>query len=79
VNKTESRKELIPNDYLLTAIPAINIFVIIFNKNKRKKGPWKLIFIRSFTDKKEALAFERQLKKWRNKNYIRRQFKEYFL
>jgi putative endonuclease len=45
----------------------------------KNRGPWKLIFIRSFVDKKEALAFERQLKKWRNKNFIQLKFKEYFL
>jgi putative endonuclease len=43
------------------------------------KGPWKLIFRRSFDDLSSALAFEKELKKLRNKNYIKEKFKEYFL
>jgi putative endonuclease len=43
------------------------------------KGPWKLIFRRSFADKSEALAFEKKLKGLRNKEYIKRAFPEYFL
>jgi putative endonuclease len=49
------------------------------NVSTRKRGPWKLIFTRTFADKKEALIFERQLKKWRNKNFIQQRYKEYFL
>ena len=49
------------------------------NMSTKKRGPWKLIFIRPFTDKKKALIFERQLKKWRNKNFIQQEFKEFFL
>jgi len=36
------------------------------NISTKKRGPWKLIFIRPFTNKSDALVFERQLKKWRN-------------
>ncbi|MBI5858120.1 MAG: GIY-YIG nuclease family protein [Sphingobacteriales bacterium] len=49
------------------------------NISTKRRGPWKLIFVRAFVDKKEALAFEKQLKKWRNKNFIQSQFKEYFI
>ena len=48
------------------------------SKYTRFKGPWKLIFVRTFTDKTEALRFERYLKKLRNKEYIRRVYAEYF-
>src|SRR5262245_54702200 len=33
------------------------------NKSTRKKGPWRLIFRRSFASKLEANQFERYLKK----------------
>ena len=49
------------------------------NLSTRKKGPWKLIFIRPFMDKNEAMQFERQLKKWRNKIFIQQRFKEFFI
>ena len=37
----------------------------------KSKRPWKLIFLRSFDIKTEALKFERYLKKTRNKRYIK--------
>jgi len=43
------------------------------------KGPWKLIFARSFENKRDALQFENTLKSIRNKIFIRRKFREYFL
>jgi putative endonuclease len=43
------------------------------------KGPWKLIFQRAFTEKSEAMAFEKKLKQLRNKDYIKREYKQYFL
>ena len=49
------------------------------NKSTRGRGPWKFIFIREFSSKSEALAFERYLKRTRNKEYIHTRFKEYFL
>jgi putative endonuclease len=44
-----------------------------------RKGPWKLIFIRSFENKVDAMAFEKKLKSLRNKTFIRTVFSEYFL
>jgi putative endonuclease len=38
------------------------------------KGPWKLIFIRIFEDKTEALKFEKKLKSLRNKKFIQAEF-----
>ena len=43
------------------------------------KGPWSLIFLREFTNRKEALTFERKLKSNRNKEFIRPEFREFFL
>jgi putative endonuclease len=43
------------------------------------KGPWKLIFIRNFENKKGALSFERKLKSIRNKVFIKKEFEKYFL
>jgi putative endonuclease len=43
------------------------------------KGPWKLIFIRNFEVKSDALKFERKLKSLRNKVFIQAEFSEYFL
>lgn len=45
----------------------------------RFKGPWKLIFRKEFQTKSEALKFELQLKRLKNKNYIRTTFSEFFL
>ena len=44
-----------------------------------QKGPWKLIFIRAFETKGEALMFEKKLKSLRNKKFIYEQCAEYFL
>jgi len=49
------------------------------NKSTKGKGPWKLIFKREFQTKLEANRFELKLKSLRNKEYIRREYKEYFL
>ena len=43
------------------------------------KGPWKLIFLKSFENRHEAVAFERKLKALRNKEFISKEFWEYFL
>ena len=43
------------------------------------KGPWKLILIRIFEMKSEALGFEKRLKSLRNKKFIQAEFSEYFL
>ncbi|NJN42648.1 MAG: GIY-YIG nuclease family protein [Flammeovirgaceae bacterium] len=45
----------------------------------RFKGPWKLIFKRTFEDKSEALRFEKHIKKSKNKLYLRSAYSEYFL
>ncbi len=42
-------------------------------------GPWKLIFKRNFTNKTDALAFEKLLKKSKNKTYLLRTYAVYFL
>ena len=49
------------------------------NKSTSKKGPWKLIFIRSFETKVEANRFELLLKRLRNKNYMKKKYAVYFL
>ncbi len=33
------------------------------------KGPWELVFIKEFSKKKEALVFERKVKRY-NRNYL---------
>jgi len=43
------------------------------------KGPWQLIFIRAFDNKKDALIFEKKLKSLRNKEFILREYQQYFL
>ena len=48
-------------------------------KYTRFKGPWRLIFQRDFDNKTEALKFEIQLKRMKNKNYIRSTFPAFFL
>jgi putative endonuclease len=40
---------------------------------------WKFIFVRSFESENEAREFESYLKKTRNKDFIKRQFLEYFV
>jgi putative endonuclease len=49
------------------------------SKYTRRKGPWRLIFVREFDDKTAALQFELYLKRTRNKEYIRKEFAPYFL
>jgi hypothetical protein len=51
------------------------IRLLIFFRN----GTWRIIFLKSFSDKREANQFEMYLKKLRNKSYIRRVFSDYFL
>ena len=43
------------------------------------KGPWKLIFVRNFENKGDALKFEKKLKSLRNKKFIKAEFSQYFL
>jgi putative endonuclease len=49
------------------------------NVSTKNRGPWKFIFVRPFQSQKEARAFEAYLKKTRNKDFIKRQFPEYFV
>ena len=49
------------------------------NKSTKNRGPWLLIFARSFETKIEANRFELKLKKLKNKDYIRREFQDYFI
>jgi predicted GIY-YIG superfamily endonuclease len=43
------------------------------------KGLWRLIFIRNFEVKSDALKFERNLKSLRNKIFIQVEFSQHFL
>lgn len=45
----------------------------------RFKGPWVLIFRKDFQDRTEGLKFEKELKRLKNKKYIRTAFEQYFL
>jgi len=49
------------------------------NVSTRNRGPWKFIFVKSFETQNEARDFESYLKKMRNKDFIKRQFLEYFI
>ena len=49
------------------------------NASTRNRGPWKIIFLREFQSKKEALEFEIYLKKSKNKDFIRRTYSNSFL
>ena len=49
------------------------------SKFTRFKGPWKLVFRKTFMTKTEALQFETYLKKIRNKTFIKNQFPKEFI
>ncbi len=49
------------------------------NKSNKAKGPWKIIFLREFNSNLDANKFELKLKKLRNKNFIRKDYSEFFL
>jgi len=49
------------------------------SKYTKTKLPWRMVFTRGFEVKKEALQFERYLKKLRNKKYISTTYAEYFI
>ena len=57
-------------------------YLIEHNGNRHhftaNKGPWKLIFVRAFDNKSDALKFERKLKSLRNKKYIQAIFRVLF-
>ena len=50
-----------------------------YNISTRGRGPWRLIFERGFEQQEDALAFEKLLKKTRNKKYILAAYWQYFL
>jgi predicted GIY-YIG superfamily endonuclease len=50
-----------------------------YNGSTHGLGPWELIFKRRFELQIEALAFEKLLKKTRNKKYIYAIYQEYFI
>ena len=49
------------------------------NKSTKGKGPWKLIFLRTFDNNLDANRFELKLKKLRNKEFIRNEYSKFFL
>jgi putative endonuclease len=49
------------------------------NKLTKNKGPWKIIFVREFETKQKANRFELELKKLKNKGYLKRKYREYFI
>ncbi len=49
------------------------------NKSNKGRGPWKLIFLREFETKREAISFEMKLKKLRNKKYIQNTYHQFFI
>jgi putative endonuclease len=40
------------------------------NFSTKNRGQWKLVFHRSFNSRIEAMAFEKKLKSYKNKDYI---------
>jgi putative endonuclease len=48
-------------------------------KSTKGKGPWRFIFKRPFMMKIDANRFELELKKLKNKEYIKIKFNEFFL
>lgn len=50
-----------------------------YTTSTKHKGPWKLIFMREFDTKLEANRFELKLKQLKNKDYIYKEFRKYFL
>jgi putative endonuclease len=49
------------------------------SKSTKNRGPWTLIFIRKFDNKVEANRFELELKRLRNKDFIRNKYSDFFL
>ena len=50
-----------------------------WNRSTRSRGPWKFIFLRKFETENEARQFEFQLKRLRNKEFIKKKFKNDFI
>jgi len=49
------------------------------NISTRGKGPWKLIFLRDFDSNLKATRFELELKRLKNKKFIKKEYSEFFL
>jgi putative endonuclease len=49
------------------------------NKSTKNKGPWKLIFVKEFESKIAANRFELLLKSHKNKEYVRKEYREFFI
>ena len=47
-----------------------------FHKTTYKKGPWKLIFSKNFTSRKETLAFEKFLKSGKGRDCLKKQYNQ---
>ncbi len=45
----------------------------------KSRVPWLLIFLRRYDLKRDALIFEKHLKRTRNKAYLLRKYKDYFI
>jgi putative endonuclease len=43
-----------------------------WTRSTKGKGPWKLVLVREFPTKSEALQFERHIKKMKNRAFIER-------
>ena len=50
-----------------------------WNKSTMGRGPWSYIFQKWFASLEEAVKFEKQLKKLRNKLYISRKYSSNFI
>jgi len=40
------------------------------NFSTKNKGPWKLVFFKEFLLRKDAMAFEKKLKSFKNSTYL---------
>jgi putative endonuclease len=49
------------------------------NVSTRNIGKWELIFLREFDTKIEANRFELELKRLRNKNFIKKKYSQFFI
>ncbi|MBK7378460.1 MAG: GIY-YIG nuclease family protein [Ignavibacteriales bacterium] len=49
------------------------------NKSTMNIAPWELIFLMNFDTNVEANRFEIKLKKIRNKDFIRKEYSDFFL
>jgi putative endonuclease len=40
------------------------------NFSTKNRGPWKLVYFKEFSKRKDAMAFERKLKSFKNRTYL---------